>query len=569
VRVIGRTLALLSGLAAACTPSSQQRVRADIEWLADPARGGRGIGSAGLEASVEYVSAAFRSVGLQPDGDDGTYRQPFELVTHAQAEASLTLDGAVMDPATVSAVSGTVGGQVEGPLVWVDYGMVLPDARVDDYAGREVRGRIAVVRRFAPSTLARDPRATDLRRKVWLARERGATAVVIVDVASPGGPATPEAPLPSAGGVSRMPADGLALPSVYLSRPQSTALVERLQRGEGPVGSVSVAVNEVRTRAANVVGRLPGKGPRRLPGVVVVGAHLDHLGHGGHGSMAPDETAVHPGADDNASGVAALVEIARRLRGLPLERDLVFVAFSAEEVGLVGSASYLRARPLSREPVFAMMNLDMVGRLRDDTVLALGGESAAEWRQLVQPACARGGLTCRLEGGGLGPSDHTSFFLAGVPVLHWFTGAHPEYHTPRDLAAQVEMDGVVRIAGIVADVAAGLAHHPTALTYVPDTQASFVADRRAPRVSLGVMPDYGSRPPGLRIQGVRTGSAAALAGLRAGDVVLSLGPHAVESAGDLMFALGEFEPGAIIEVRIRREGQELTVTATLQAGRHK
>lgn len=567
--MIGRTLAMVAGLSAACTPSPRQLVRADVEWLADPARGGRGLGSDGLEASVDYVSAAFHTVGLRPDGDDGTYRQAFELVTHAQAAASLTLEGGALDSAAVSAVSGTVGGQVEGPLVWVEYGMVLPDAGVDDYAGREVRGAIAVVRRFAPTALARDPRASDLRRKVWLARERGATGVVVVDVASPGAPPSPEAPLPSAGGVLRMPTDGLALPAVYLSRPQSTALVERLQRGEAPRGALSVTVNEVRTRAANVVGRLPGRGAARLPGVVVVGAHLDHLGHGGHGSMAPDEAAVHPGADDNASGVAALVEIARRLRPLPLERDVVFVAFSAEEVGLVGSASYLRARPPAREPVFAMLNLDMVGRLRENTVLALGGESASEWPGLVQPACARGGLSCRLEGGGLGPSDHTSFFLAGVPVLHWFTGAHPEYHTPRDVAALVEVDGVVRIAGVVADVAAELARHPTALTYVPDTQAGFVADRRAPRVSLGVMPDYGSRPPGLRIQGVRAGSAAALAGLRAGDVLLALGPHALESAGDLMFALGEFEAGTVVEVRLRREGQELTLTATLQPGRHK
>jgi S1-C subfamily serine protease len=154
-------------------------------------------------------------------------------------------------------------------------------------------------------------------------------------------------------------------------------------------------------------------------------------------------------------------------------------------------------------------------------------------------------------------------------MLHWFTGAHPEYHTPRDVAAQVDMDGVVRIAGVVADVTTALARHPSALTYVPDTRAGFVADRRAPRVSLGVMPDYGSRPPGLRIQGVRAGSAAALAGLRAGDVLLSLGPHAVESAGDLMFALGEFEPEAAAEIRFRRDGQDLTTTAKLRAGRYK
>lgn len=318
--------------------------------------------------------------------------------------------------------------------------------------------------------------------------------------------------------------------------------------------------------AFNVVGRVPGNGA--LDGVVVVGAHYDHLGFGGEGSLEPDVRSIHNGADDNASGTAALLEAARQVseRRDELERDVVFMAFSAEERGLIGASNLVRRPPagLVIEDIVAMINMDMVGRLRDDKLDVLGGDSAEEWEDIVGPLCDQYGFVCRVTGDGYGASDQSAFYAADVPVLHMFTGTHPEYHKSTDDADLINEEGGARIAWMVSDLAGSLANREARLTLVKTSEGP-QQRRMALRARLGTIPDYAGPPdgaPGLLLSDVRPDSPAAEAGLQRGDIITRIGDREIVSIQDYMAVLSEASPGDTAPVTVMREGEPVELEVT-------
>lgn len=321
----------------------------------------------------------------------------------------------------------------------------------------------------------------------------------------------------------------------------------------------------------NVVAVLPGH-DRALRGqVVVIGAHYDHLGRGGPNALDPDSaSAIHNGADDNASGTAALLEIARRLAVRDPARTIVFVAFSGEELGVLGSAYYTRnPTPASLDSIYAMINLDMVGRLREGKLLALGVESAVELRGLLDslntPAGATDGdrrFDLRASGDGWGPSDHSSFYAVQKPVVHFFTDLHEDYHRATDDWDRIDAPGIVRVASYAADVALVLADRTAPLTFVnvPRPQASTSGRSSA---SLGTIPDMSESPGGVRLSGVRAGGPADAAGIQAGDIIVGIGTHTVANLYDMTDALNAHQPGDTVVVTVRRGTEELKLTAVL------
>jgi hypothetical protein len=322
--------------------------------------------------------------------------------------------------------------------------------------------------------------------------------------------------------------------------------------------------------AFNVIGRIPGNG--ELDGVVVVGAHYDHLGYGGEGSLEPDSRAIHNGADDNASGAAALLEVARQMqeRRGQLKRDVVFMAFSAEERGLVGASNIVRQPPegLSMDDVVAMLNMDMVGRLRDDKLSVLGGDSAEEWDAMVEPLCERFGLECAIGGDGFGSSDQSAFFAADIPVLHFFTGTHAEYHKPSDDADLINAEGGARVAWLVSDVAGTIANRTGDLTLVKTSDGP--QQRMALRARLGTIPDYAGPAdgsPGLLLSDVRPDSPAEAAGLQRGDIIIRIGEMDIASVQDYMVVLSEANPGDTAPVIVKRDGEEVELEVTFGAPR--
>jgi hypothetical protein len=391
----------------------------------------------------------------------------------------------------------------------------------------------------------------------------------VVDVAA-AGPATPGAH----GGPAEPPKEA-SLPAlkpdlqgdagivaVVLTRAAAAPLLTRGRHR----ASLTVELTVDKAPAANVVGVLRAGQPGKLP-AIVIGAHYDHLGFGGHGSLAPDVREPHNGADDNASGVAALLLVARFLASVGpqlRQRDVWFVAFSGEELGVLGSAEFVKKLPpgLADGGMVAMLNMDMVGRMRDDTLNVLGVESAAEWRAIVAEQCASENVTCTMSGSGYGPSDHMPFYAAGVPVLHFFTGAHTDYHKPSDDVGGINATGIARVAAVVTRVTLALAGQGQTLAYRTSPAPATGGDVRSFGASLGTVPDYGGPPAGktgVLLSGVRAGSPAEKAGLARGDILIGIDEHEIRSIEDFMFVLRAARPGQAATLVIERDGKKLSL----------
>lgn len=319
----------------------------------------------------------------------------------------------------------------------------------------------------------------------------------------------------------------------------------------------------------NVIGILPGGDPELRREFVIVGAHYDHLGTGGPGSLAPDRPGeIHNGADDNASGVAALLRIAQRLTDGPRPaRSVLFVAFTGEESGLIGSARFAADATIPKEAMVGMLNLDMVGRLGAQPLIVYGVATAEEWNVILDPAAARAGIKLATRGEGYGPSDHTSFYSRDIPVLHFFTNVHGDYHRPSDDWDRIDAQGLDRVAALVADVAAGVANRRPALTLLrgagePPRPAEPGA-RRGYGAYLGSVPDFTPVERGVKLSGVSPGSPAERAAIRAGDVIVGLGRFDVTDLQALTDALTAHRPGDEVEVRLVRDRTQLTVRVTL------
>jgi Tol biopolymer transport system component len=543
----------------AAEPSAADRFLADAAWLADPERKGRGVGTPELDAAGAFIEQRLVALGLAPGYGQG-YRHGFEIaVDVARDEATaLAIDGTPVEAARFVPAGASASAAVNAQTVFVGWGITDPERGIDDYANRNVKGKIAVARRFAPSTEAfadeeRRRRFGDLHYKAWNAREHGAIGLLVVDLADD------QAPLPAL----RLERHGdAAIPVAVVD----ASVGARLARGRHRV-ALKVALERRMATAYNVVGKVEAGGDR-LPGAVVLGAHYDHLGMGGEGSLAPGVSAPHLGADDNASGVAALLEATRQLQAAraTLRRDVYIVAFSAEEAGVLGSSAFVEALPPGLEPgaIVAMINMDMVGRLRGNTLAVLGGESAAEWGELVEPTCRAAGVRCSLSGSGYGPSDHTPFYAAGAPVLHLFTGNHGEYHTPRDAPALLNAAGGARIASIAASVAMGVAGRAARLTYRKLAAPAPMGDVRSYGASLGTIPDYaaGDGERGVVLAGVRPGGPAEAAGLERGDRIVAIGGREIASIRDLMYVLQAAKPGQTATVVVLRGGQRVELSVT-------
>jgi hypothetical protein len=338
--------------------------------------------------------------------------------------------------------------------------------------------------------------------------------------------------------------------------------------GAGKSIEIGVELTPVRTKTDNVVGVIKAGAAKKGAGIVVVGAHLDHLGNGTHpGSLEGGKPALHNGADDNASGVAALLEVARTIvpNKANLARDVYVVAFSGEEAGLLGSDFMTKHMP-TKAKVFAMLNMDMVGRMRMNQLLVLGPETAPEWKGLIEPACTAAKVDCSLSGSGYGPSDQMSFYIAGAPVVHFFTGGHLDYHRASDDTATINAAGGAKVAEIVAAVTTAVASASTAkLTYKKIAAPPPMGDLRKRGASLGTIPSYvedPSAPPGMIISDVVPDGPAQKAGLKGGDRLIKLGTIEIRNVEDLMFVLTSAKPGEKVKVTVVRDGKQITVEAT-------
>jgi hypothetical protein len=560
-----------------------------VKTLASPAMDGRASGSPGADLAAAHVAAAFRAAGLTPAGDAGTFLQAFSVPTGLRLGSPNAL--VVLGPAQrgldlgkdFTPLAMSANGTATGDLVFAGYGITAPELGYDDYAGIDVRDKIVLAitrepRSQDPASPFRRPDAyhyAERAHKIINARQHGAAAILLV-----AHPRSDERQLPALRGLSqpqgvltafvaRAPVEALFAFAGMRLGVLADAIDASLTPRSAPVPGVKlrVEVSLIRERgtARNVIGLLPGQDPALRDQAIVVGAHYDHLGRGGEGSMAPDRAGeIHPGADDNASGTAAVMALARAFVATGgAARTLVFAAFSGEELGLLGSAEYVRHPAIALDKTVLMVNLDMVGRLRDRRLYIGGVDSGTGLRTLVTQAARDLPLSLELRPSPFAPSDHTSFYVAGRPVLFFFTGAHGDYHRPSDTWERINGEGLATVATLAARVVAAVAAEPTPPAYVKiDAPPPARGGGYGP--VLGVVPAFGETAgTGVRITGVRPGGPAEKAGVRAGDVIVKFAGIDVKTLEDLTFALRARRPGDEVEVVVLRDGRERAVRAVL------
>lgn len=631
-------------------PVEVERLRAHITYLASDKLEGRRTGTNGAQEAARYVAREFMRAGVPPGAavncnelNETCYMQEFPYVAGVELGGGNALTAtrrADLTGGSPLAVDFKVGedwtplgfssnARAEGAAVFVGFGIADAAQNYDDYKGADMNGKIAVALSGTPdgdNPHSRFARAGELRFKAAAARAAGARALVVIaseekftdDKLSrlrfdnSGG----DAGLPVVA-VSRQAASKiLGLPTLKDFEKVAGVNVTRSNEfAKGVVISLTTDVVRKNAPAANVVGVLQGSDPKLKDEVIVIGAHYDHLGRGGEGSLATREGDIHHGADDNASGTAGLLELARvfsqeRAR---VRRTVVFIAFGGEEEGLIGSNFYVQhpARPLER--TVAMLNMDMIGRLNNEALNVGGVGTSDVWREWVSRANATlslkvkagalptreappaaekrdpsGGATptqmdtslmtvvtgadgravatattaerfqLRLSEDGYGPSDHSSFYSKQVPVLFFFTGSHEDYHKPTDTADRINYDGEARVLEFVREIVYDLQDTDKRPAYA--TAKSDAATRRTGfNVSLGTIPSYADSTDGLKLEGVREGSPAQAAGLAAGDVIVKLAGRDVKNVYDYTQALSEMKAGQEYEVELLRGGQRLTL----------
>ncbi len=539
---------------------------AHVRYLADDLLEGRAVATRGERCAGDYIAARFRALGLDPAGDGGGFFQVWMVRTGSEAG-----DG------NSFRVTGTAAAEFALGTDWTPYGFsastevavplvvvpALTDGRLDAVSHGVLAGKVLVIEGAAPHPHA--PPA-DAHRVAASAAGMGAAALIVLLGESD--------ELPRLADERRA---ALAIPVIAVAG--AAAADVRAAAGNGSRVTLTTAVAPVRREARNVAAILPGSDPGGGQ-AIVIGAHYDHLGFGGDGSLSPNAAGeVHNGADDNASGTAVLLEAARELAaGPPLAQDVLFIAFTGEERGLWGSARYVESPLLPLDGTVAMLNMDMVGRVQNDLLTVFGTGTAEEWTDVLERANARIGspLELRFNSDGFGASDHSSFYARGIPVLHFFSNTHPEYHRVEDDWELIDAHGMSRVTELVTAVVREVVPGSGLASLTPVEGAGNPHGVQGPAdgstvrsgfsVRLGTIPDYSRESGGMGITGVRDGSPAATAGIEGGDIIVKFGPHDVEDVYGYMYALGEFEPGDEVEIVVLRDGERLVFSVVLEAG---
>lgn len=598
--LIAIPVAVAAGLFAA-TISSTEYLNI-IKFLASPEMRGRATGSPELEKAAAYIRDQFRSMNLKPlDGD--SYYQNFSVTTSARLGKNNELTfstGAAPQSLEIQQdfipLNLSAAGEVSGNVVFAGFGITAPEYNYDDYAGIDVKGKIVLLLRHEPQEFEEKSvfagkvytAHSQIFSKATNAKIHGAKAVLMVNdiEAHPGDGdeldkfGSTEGP--DNAGIEFMQVKAsivnqwLALSGKNLQtiesgidkdlHPESFALPQALRV------NMDVDIGREVKQVHNVGAYFPGETSE----YVVIGAHYDHLGLGGQFSLAPSLVGtVHPGADDNASGTAGVIELAKWFsHGQKHRRGVLFLTFAGEELGLLGSSYYVNHPELPLKDDVAMINMDMIGRVRDDKIyiggVATGSTFSALMKQLAPEHDFKADLS---EKAGYGSSDHTSFTTKQIPVLFFFSGLHADYHKPSDTWDKINAPDAVRVLDLVADVTDHLIDGPSRPQFVrvAETQPpQEVATPHAGRGSgggygpdFGSIPDFTELPNGVRFADIRPGSPAAKAGLKAGDILTEFDGKPIQNLYDFTYALRASHPGQVVLVKVRRGNQTIEAKVLL------
>jgi len=600
-RIAGLALALAFlaiRVAADADSADPKRYLDDVKSLSAPQMEGRGAGTKGIELAAHLIEERYRSLGVQPAGVK-SYFQPFTVITGAKLKDGNRLevqDGKLKQGLRLNQdfvpFSFSASGEVAGPVAFAGYGVTAPEFGYDDYAHLDVKDKIVVVLRYEPAAFAAKSgnagftQHSQLITKAINARNHGAKAVILLNGKLGDGE---EDQLTKFGSVNGPENAGIEIVQVkndaasawFADAGEGKSLAEtqnQINSTSTPASfafrdnfQFSLGVNIEKTRATvnNVLAYLPGKTDE----YIIIGAHYDHLGYGNVDSLAPSQIGqIHPGADDNASGTAGVLELARLLapRKGQLQRGILFADFAGEELGLLGSAEWVKEPTLPLDKAVAMINMDMIGRIKDEKVFIGGTGTGATFKDLLDEEEGKFPFHVEYSASGYAASDHTSFVGKKIPVLFFFSGLHSDYHKPSDTWDKINAPDAARLLDFIDDVALKIDSASERVAFVtvkeeqPGGQAARGGGGSGYGPYFGSVPDFGQEEDGVKFSDVRPGSPAAKAGFKAGDVLVQFGDKPIHNLYDFTDALRRSKVGDVVNVQVLRDGKPVSAPVKLE-----
>ena len=591
----------VSGLGAGSLPLSElsaDRYMQHVSFLASDNLKGRGNGTPELERAANYIAAQFRSLGLKPAGDGGTFFQKFEITTGVEfsSKNALQIVGASKqkDKDFVTMPIST-SGTYEGPVVFAGYGITSATLQWDDYAGLDVKDKAVLVFRHDPeeaspnSRFAKDPATPHtFISKARNARQHGAKAILFITDPNNHGSAPDTLPKD----IGELEARDLSILAIQTTRAAVTPLFEKIGKSAADVqreidssrkpqsfqfenAKIRVVgdVKPVRKTVRNVLASVAGSDEKLKNEWVVIGAHYDHLGLGDANleMYASDVGQIHHGADDNASGTAGVLELARLFQNnrQTFKRSVLFMTFAGEELGLFGSSHFVNKPTMPLTSITAMINMDMIGRLSGRTLNVMGTGTAPDFPGWVTEANKDLGMNLTLSNGGHEGSDHISFNGKRIPILFLFSGLHADYHRPSDTADKIDARGAIQVLSLAAGAAELMANAPAKLQYTEvkeDRPPGGTGGGGSPYGTyFGSVPDFRDDLVGVLFADVRADSPAGKAGLKAGDLLTEFAGEPIKNLYDFTDALAAKKPGDVVAVVVKRGTQSIKVNVTLEA----
>ena len=590
--------------------------RAHVEFLASDTLEGREAGSLGERLAADYISAQLAGIGARPLPGGGDLFMPFEFTAGSRdAGSSVAIRGdaaasstaaalrpaerVFSEPTQVRSLSFSDDAEVTGSVVFAGYGLVVPESQnfgYDSYATLDVTDKIVVVLRYFPEDADQQTRAilarySALRYKAMAARQRGAAALLVVT-----GPRSPNAGelvpmafdtaiagsgIPAAS-VSGAVAEALLTPG--LDGPRSSTVLRDAQQAldsgnphvagfdlPGITVTLKTAVVRERQTARNVLAYLPATTDAAVEKPwIVIGAHYDHLGRGGRGNSLASQDEVqeiHHGADDNASGTAAVLAIAESLAQEPRQRHVLIALWSAEEIGLVGSNAFTSAPPVPLDQIAAYVNFDMVGRMQNNRLIVQATGTSPSWGRLLERANVAAGFNLVVQPDPYQPTDVATFNQADVASLAFFTGSHVDYHKPSDTAARINFEDLDRVVAMATAVVRSIADTDEAPQFTKVDQPVSRGSVAGLRLTTGTIPDYATEAEGLSLGGVIGGGPAEQAGLTAGDIIVEIAGQTIANIYDYTYALELLRVNQPVKVVYLRDGERRDTTLTPAARR--
>jgi Peptidase family M28/PDZ domain/PA domain len=587
ISVLIVVIAFGAGLAA-----QTSKTRAYVETLASEKLEGRLAGSNGERLAADYIVSELQKIGAKPLPGQADFRLPFEFTAGTKdAGSTVTIGSAASTAGQARALSFSDNGDVEGAPVFVGYGIVVPDGQgfsYDSYATLDVKDKIVVALRYFPEDA--DPktkgvlsRYADLRYKAMAARQHGAKAMIIVT-----GPRSPNAgelaPMTfdtaiAGSGIVAVSVTGAVADRMFEATPKTPLAAAQKSLDDanphatgfalpGVTVRIHAAVEREKRTGHNVVGYLPATSAVTATAKpwIAIGAHFDHLGHGEAGNTLAetgDAKKTHFGADDNASGSAAVLAIAASLSKQPRRRNVLVGFWSGEELGLIGSNAFTTRPPLLLDSLAAYLNFDMVGRMQDNKLTVQAAGSSPAWGKILEQANIPAGFSLLVQEDPYQPTDVATFNAVGIPSLAFFTGVHPDYHKPSDTADKIDYEDLDRVVDFAAAIVRKLEDTPEAPQFTKvEQQMQAGGGRAGARVYTGTIPDYSTEVKGLLLSGVVGGGPAEEAGLRKGDVIVEIAGQTIANIYDYTYALDVLKIGQPSKVIYMREGKKLETTLT-------